>query len=143
MIITPRLQELIKFQIIGKAGVSDKRTLTSRINRLEKIFSTKWAKKNPSLYVKRLKGKVLTEKQGRELLDWFGDLPIDFKKKDYDTRATGYMHKVQKSFIVEYRLINIYFDAQLNNIEFDERKRNKNVIIDEVIKVNHRKSIGC
>lgn len=137
MIITPRLQELIKFQIIGKAGVSDKRTLISRINMLEKIFNTRWAKSNPSLYIKRLKGKVLTEKQGRQLIDWFGDLPIDFKEKDYDTRATGYINKVQKSFIVKYRLINIYFDAQLNNIEFDERKRNKNVIIDEVRKVEN------
>jgi len=134
MTIDKKIHPYIYSMCFNREVPSDVRL--SRIKRLGEILNQK-ASSNPSQFVDRLRDRVLTYKESKKLIEWFGAFVYKFDSRKL---AIGLMDNDKVGeFIVKYRIVNTYFDYQLNNINFKETPE----LIDlNIKKVNQYKKVG-
>ena len=107
-----------------------------RIKRLGEILGQE-SKSNPSQFVDRLKDKTLNYEESKQLIEWFGAFVYHFDNRKL---AIGVMKNDEVGgFIVKCRIVDVYLDYQLNNINFKETPE---LINFEVKKVNQHKRVG-
>ena len=114
MIIDKKIHPHIYSMCFNREVPSDMRM--DRIKRLGEILG-KEPKSNPSQFVSRLRGKILNYEESKKLIEWFGAFVYHLD----DKIAIGAMNNDEVGkFIVKYRIVDVYLDYQLNNINFKE-----------------------
>ena len=110
-----------------------------RVKGLKKIFKQDSINSNLSQFVTRLKDKSLDYQQSKQLIKWFGVIVHDMKTdttKKYCKIVSGHIETKKnnktiyeyKSFVCDCRVLNVYFDAMLNDYIFSTHQKYNRVV---------------
>jgi len=143
MKINRSLHALIHALIFTSSG--DVRKM--RVKGLKKIFKQNSINSNLSQFITRVKDKSLDYQQSKQLIKWFGVIVYDMKTEEKHSKVvSGHIETKEnnktiyeyKSFVCDCRVMDVYFDAMLNDYIFSRHQKYNRVvftpftIIDEV-----------